>query len=318
MKTLIATRLARWGLVALIGLAGVANAQQNVTLKTSKVRDNIYMIEGANGFAGGNIAVSVGSDGLLMVDALVPGMTDKLKASLKELGKGKLRYVLNTHWHGDHTGGNQILASTAPVVAHNNVRLRMMKDQENYFGKAPASPKAALPVITYKDKMTFYFNDDTIEVRHYPMGHTDGDSMVYFSNARVLHMGDEYFNGMYPFVDLSTGGSVIGLRDNLAKVLKEIPDDVLIVPGHGPIANKKDLKGYHKMIDRSIKIVEKAMAAKQSLAAIQKTGLGKELAPWGKGFIPEKDWISFVYHSIQHANDREHTHDAKTGHMHHH
>ena len=289
------------GSIALVCAMAAAPVSAN-KLTTTEISDNIYMIKGA----GGNIAVSVGEDGLLMVDAFIKRASEALKAEVDKLGKGKLKYVLNTHWHGDHTGGNETFNRLAPVVAHENVRKRMMVDNENFFGKKPASPEEALPVVTFSQRMTLYFNDDVIKLKHYPMGHTDGDTMVYFKKANVLHMGDNYFNGMYPFVDLTTGGSVLGLLESIGKVLKEFPDDVTIIPGHGKLATKQDLQGYHDMIKSSVNTVKKAMKAGKTLEQIQAAGLDASLDPWGKGFIPEKAWIGFVYDSIKLRQDSKH------------
>lgn len=303
-----------------VGLAllaiSVTSVTAEVTLKTTKVRDNIYMIEGVNGFAGGNVAASVGTDGILVVDSLLNGKTEQLMESLAKLSDTKTppRYLLNTHWHGDHTGGNAALSGETPVIAHDNVRKRMMKDQKNYFGASPASPQAAWPVLTFNDQMTLYFNDEVVKLKHYPTGHTDGDSMIYFVKANVLHMGDEYFKGIYPFVDLTTGGSVVGLARNIAKVLNEMPKDVLIIPGHGTLSNLTELKAYHQMLETSIKVVKQGIKQGLSLADIQKKGLGEALASWGKGFIPEKDWISFTHGSI--TQQFSHSHGSSKTHHH--
>lgn len=292
-------------------------AEDETTLTTMHVRGNVHMIKGG----GGNVAASVGADGIVIVDSFLDGVTPKLTKALNELKpQGELKYLLNTHWHGDHTGGNKHLSHQVPVIAHDNVRTRMMSPQENFFGATEASEKSAWPVLTFNDQMTVHFNDETIALKHYPSGHTDGDAMVYFTKANVLHMGDEYFNGMYPFVDLTTGGSVLGLAKNIGKVIKQMPQDVLIIPGHGALSNLEELKAYHKMLKTSIKRVKKGMAEGLSLEQLQAAGLGEALSAYGKGFIPEKVWISFVYDSIRAAKGdksaRAHSHDNGDLHRH--
>lgn len=309
------------GKALVIGIAATLfstiTVAQEVTLKATKLRGNVYMIEGVGGFAGGNVAASIGEDGILVVDSLVNGRTEQLTASLTKLApKGKLKYLLNTHWHGDHSGGNAKLSAQVPVVAHDNVRKRLMHDQKNYFGASPAAPKEAWPVLTFSDSMTFHFNNETVELNHYPNGHTDGDSVIYFKDANVLHLGDDYFKGMYPFVDLTTGGSVLGLAKNIGKIIETMPEDVMIIPGHGALSTLAELKEYHKMLKASIKIVKKAIKDGKSLEQIQQQGLGKALAPFSKGFIPEKDWIGFTYNSIK-GKKVKHAHGAGGKHHHH-
>lgn len=326
MKSHLCRTLALLALLALFTGFSSTLLGDEVSLKTTQVSDNIYMISGVNGFAGGNVAVSIGIDGILVIDSLVNGRTGQLEASLADIVKGrkgkgrkhsndKMRYLLNTHWHGDHTGGNAKLSKKVPIIAHDNVRKYLQHDQHNYFGPSPAAPKEAWPVMTFNDQMTLYFNQDTIVLQHYPSGHTDGDAMIYFADAKVLHMGDHYFKGIFPFVDLTTGGNVVGMAKNIEKAIAKMPADVVIIPGHGDIANLTDLKGYSAMLNTSIERVSQEIADGLSLAQIQQKGLGKDMARWGKGFIPEKDWIEFTYLSIK-RQGQQHSH--KMGVTHHH
>ena len=202
--------------------AGPALAQTDwskVEIKATKVSGNVYMLEGA----GGNIGVSVGPDGILIVDDQYAPLADKIKAALKTLGEGKLKFVLNTHWHGDHTGGNAAFGPEAPIIAHDNVRKRLATEQKNEFFKrtTPPSPKEALPVITFGHSLTVHFNGEEIRVIHFPQGHTDGDSIIFFTNSNVVHMGDHFFAGRFPFVDLGSGGNVEGFTKNVADVLTQ-------------------------------------------------------------------------------------------------
>ncbi len=188
--------------------------------------------------AGGNIGVSVGPDGILIVDDQYAPLADKIKAALKTLGEGKLKFVLNTHWHGDHTGGNAAFGPEAPVIAHENVRKRMATTQTNEFFKSttPASPKEALPVITFGHSVSIHFNGEEIRAIHFPTGHTDGDSIIYFTTSNVIHMGDHFFTGRFPFVDLDSGGDVEGFTKNVGDVIAKLPAGVKIIPGHGPLS----------------------------------------------------------------------------------
>ncbi|HKR60894.1 MAG TPA: MBL fold metallo-hydrolase, partial [Pyrinomonadaceae bacterium] len=171
-----------------------------VEITATKVNGNIFMLQGQ----GGNIGVSVGADGILIVDDQFAPLADKIKAALKTLGEGKLKFVLNTHWHGDHTGGNAQFGPEAPIIAHDNVRRRLATEQKSEFFKrtTPASPKEALPVITFDKSLSVHFNGEEIKVIHFPQGHTDGDSVIFFTTSNVVHMGDDFFVARFPFVDL--------------------------------------------------------------------------------------------------------------------
>ncbi len=169
-----------------------------VEIKATKVADNVYMLEEA----GGNIGVSVGGDGLLIVDDQFAPLAERIKAALQQLGMGKLKYVLNTHWHGDHAGGNVKFGTEATIIAHDNVRKRLANDQQVMGEKVTVAPKDALPVITFDQTLTVHFNGEEIRAMHLPHGHTDGDSVIYFTKSNVVHMGDDFFVGRFPFVDL--------------------------------------------------------------------------------------------------------------------
>ena len=266
-----------------------------VEIKATKISGNVYMLEGS----GGNIGVSVGEDGILIVDDQFAPLADKIKAALKQLGEGKLKFVLNTHWHGDHTGGNQVFGPDAPIIAHDNVRKRMSTEQRSEFFKqtTPASPKEALPVITFNQSLSVHFNGEEIRVIHFPQGHTDGDSVIFFTKSNVVHMGDDFFSNRFPFVDLESGGSVQGLIKNIADIIPKLPPDVKLIPGHGPISTVDDLKAYHRMLVTTTDIVQQKMKAKKSLDQIKKEGLPEEWKSWGTGFIKTDLWLEIIYRS---------------------
>ena len=269
----------------------------DVKIIPTHVNGAVYMLEGR----GGNIGVSVGDDGILIVDDQFAPLADKIKAALGKLGEGKIRFVLNTHWHGDHTGGNPIFGKDAPIISHTNVRKRLSTKQTLFGRINEPLPKEGLPVITFDQALTIHFNEEEIRMVHFPHGHTDGDSVVFFSESNVVHMGDLFFNGMFPFVDLDHGGNVVTLADNLGRILKTLPAEIKVIPGHGPLGTQVELKAYREMIVESIKIVRKQKDAGKTLAEIKAKGLPDKLDPWTKGFIKTDPWLEAVYNSIAQA-----------------
>ncbi len=268
-----------------------------IDLKKIKVTDNIYMLQGVNGFAGGNLAVSVGEDGLLMVDDQLKPMHEKITKVFGELQGGKPKYILNTHWHGDHTGGNAVFGDHSTIIAHKNVRNRISTDQEGHFGKTLASPKQAWPVITFDESLSIHFNDEEIKFLHYPNGHTDGDGVVYFVESNVVHMGDLLFTGVFPFVDLDSGGNVFKYAENLQAIMEWLPEDAKVIPGHGEFTNLEGIENtYDMMLETSMYVMEKVNQGK-TLEEIQAEGLPDEWKFWGQGFVNEAFWISLIVNS---------------------
>ncbi len=283
----------------LCSFAGSAHAQTDwskVEIKPTKVAGSVYMLEGA----GGNIGVSVGPDGILIVDDQFAPLADKIKAALKTLGEGKLKFVLNTHYHGDHTGGNAAFGPDAPIIAQTNVRKRLSEEQKSKFFNrtTPPSPKEALPVITFDQAVSVFFNGEEIKVIHFPHGHTDGDSVIFFTGSNVVHMGDDFFNGRFPVVDLEAGGDVEGLTKNIADIISKLPAGVKIIPGHGPLSDVEGLKTYHRMLVETTDIVRKRMAAGKTLDQIKTEGLPEEWKLWGTGFIKTDLWLTLIYNSL--------------------
>lgn len=273
------------------------HAQQDfskVEIKVQKVSGNIYMLQGG----GGNIGVSVGPDGILIVDDQYAPLADKIKAALKTLGEGKLKFILNTHWHGDHTGGNAVFGPEAPIIAHTNVRKRMASGMDIPGRKTPPAPKEALPVITFDHSLSVHFNGEDIRVIHVSPGHTDGDSVIYFPAANVVHMGDQFFVDRFPFVDLASGGDVEGYTKNVGDVLEKLPAGAKIIPGHGPLATADDLKRFHNMLVTTTDIVRKKVAAGKTLAQIKTEGLPEEWKTWGSGFIKQDPWLETIFTSL--------------------
>lgn len=258
------------------------NRFAGVTIKATHVAGKIHVLE----VAGGNIGLSVGPDGVLIVDSQFAPLASKIEAALKRFGKGELRYVLNTHWHGDHTGGNAHFGGNADIMAHVNVRKRLQE-----AGK----PAAALPGIVFDEGLSLHFNGEEIRVVHLDPGHIDGDSVVWFTKSKVVHMGDHFFVGRFPFVDLASGGSVDGYLKNVRRMLKELPEDYRIIPGHGPLATKEDLGAFEEMLVETTGIVRGGIEAGKTLNQIKAEGLPPKYKDWGGGFINADRWISIVY-----------------------
>ena len=267
-----------------------------VEVKAQKVSGNVYMLEGA----GGNIGVSVGDDGILIVDDQYAPIADKIRAALKGIADKKLRFILNTHWHGDHTGGNVVFGPEAPIIAHDNVRKRMSTEQKSEIFKrtTPAAPKEALPVVTFNQNLTVHFNGEEIRAIHYPHGHTDGDSVIFFTSSNVVHLGDNFFAGKFPFVDLDSGGNVEGLTKNIGEIIEKIPAGAKLIPGHGPLSTIDDLKTYHNMLLKTSDVVRQKIAAGKTLDQIKTEGLPDEWKSWGTGFIKTDLWLEIVYKSL--------------------
>ena len=225
-----------------------AQNQQDIKVKTIKLTNQLYMLVGQ----GGNIGIFVGENGLFMIDDQFPHMTAKLKEAIATISDKPLKYLINTHWHGDHSGGNENFnKEEVVIVAHKNVRERMSTDQFNkeVNRKTPASPKAALPEVTFTEDISFYEGDETVMLFHIHNAHTDGDALVYFAKNNVIHMGDTYFKQKYPFIDLSSGGSIDGYINAAKKALLLINDDTKIIPGHRGQSNKAELKEYLAMLE---------------------------------------------------------------------
>lgn len=276
------------------------NQQQDVVIKTEKVAGNVYVLFGQ----GGNIGVSAGADGILMIDDQFERLADKIKAALKDLGSDRPRFVFNTHWHGDHSGGNPVFGRDSVVVAHENVRKRLSAPQ-NGLGEA-VKPMAAvgLPMITYGQGLSIHFNGEEVRAVHFPNGHTDGDTVLFFTGSNVVHLGDDFFAGRFPFVDLNSGGSVEGLARNIGELIRQIPANAKLIPGHGAVSTVEDLKTYHRTITETTTIVRDKMKTK-SLDAIKKEGLPEKYQEWGTGFIKTDRWIETIYNSYSPKTEKK-------------
>ena len=265
-----------------------------VEIKVTKVAGSIYMLEGA----GGNIGVSVGEDGIVLVDDQFAPLAPKIRAALKGISDKPIKFVLNTHFHGDHTGGNSQFGTEATIIAHENVRERLKNGGTVGGSQVPAAPKEALPVVTFNDRATVHVNGEDIRAIHFPNGHTDGDSVIFFTQSKVVHMGDDFVTYGFPFVDLASGGSVEGMTKNIGTVIAKLPADVKIIPGHGPLSTLDDLKKFHQMLVETSDIVRKQMQAGKNLDEIKAAGLPAKYDALGKGFINTPIWIETIFKSL--------------------
>lgn len=265
-----------------------------VEVKTEAVSGAVHMLVGM----GGNIAVSAGSDGILIVDDQFEALAPKISAALAALGSNKPKFILNTHWHGDHVGGNRVFGATGTIVANQNVRKRMAAGSEKPFKTAPAV-KEALPIITFDQSVSIYFNDEEIRALHMGPGHTDGDSVIVFTKSNVVHTGDLFFNGMFPFIDLDSGGSIDGYIADVTRVLELLPAGAKIVPGHGPLADRAAYEKFLRMLESTSSTVRAGIKAGKSLDAIKQQGLGADWKSWSWDFINEASFVETLYRGLK-------------------
>ena len=282
--------------------AAAASAQEDfskVEIRTEKLADTVYMMTGS----GGNLGVSVGEDAVFVIDDQFAPLTPKIQAAIAKLTSKPVKFVLNTHWHFDHTGGNENLGKAgAIIVAHENVRKRLSTEGFiEFLGmKTKPEPKVALPVVTFTRDLIFHLNSDELVVSHAPRAHTDGDSIVRFAKSNVVHMGDTFFNKLYPFIDTSSGGTVAGVLAAVDGVLKTVGDDTKIIPGHGPLASKADLKAYRDMLAAiSGNIRAQIKAGKTLEQVIASKPAAKYDAVWGKGFLAPEKFVEMVYKNLK-------------------
>ena len=248
----------------------------------------------------GNIGVVADPAGLLMIDAMEEPVAAEIRAAVRPLpGGDHARILVNTHWHGDHTDGNKVFGPGAAIIAHENVRPLLAEDQTIMGEKSPALPAAALPDITYSDRLTVYAGGETIRLVHYPRAHTGGDTVVFFDRLKIVHMGDMFFNGMFPFLDVDKGGDIDGWVRQLDAILHELPPDAKVIPGHGPLASPAELRAFRDMLHDSAEVVRGRMKEGKTLQQIQSEGLPERFAPWTKGFLSTPRWLEMVYRSLE-------------------
>jgi len=253
-----------------------------VTIKAHQITESIYALEGL----GGTVGVSVGADGVMMIDSQYQPLSGRLWSAIQALGKGGPDFLVNTHYHGDHVGGNQHFKGGALVMSHDNVRERLA-----------AEDKSGLPDLTYSENANFYFNGDHIHLKFAPAAHTDGDTIVFFKSANVVHMADIFWNGKFPRIDLKAGGTVAGYTNAVVSVLAEIDADTRVIGGHGNpvVADQKALKRFLDMLKHSTAHVQSAIKRGDSIDQVVADGMGQEWASWGTGYINEAAWLKTLY-----------------------
>jgi cyclase len=294
--------------IAILALAGalapgLVAAQDRdfskVEIKVSKVGGNVYMLQGA----GGNIAASVGDDGIVIVDDQYAPLAEKIRAALKGITDKPLRFIINTHYHQDHTGGNAFFQKEAPIIAHDNVRKRLAASGTAGNGgtvkmTTEVAPAGALPILTFDHDVTVHLNGEDIRALHVPNGHTDGDSVIFFPKSNVVHLGDDFVTYGFPFVDLGGGGSAAGMAAALEEVLPKLPADVKVIPGHGPVSNLDDVRKFVAMIKETRAVVEKGVAAHKTLEQLQKEKVLAAWEKWSGDFVKTDVWIETLYNEL--------------------
>jgi len=273
-----------------------------VQIKVTKVSGNIYMLEGE----GGNIAASVGQDGIVIVDDQFAPLADKIQAALKDLKitDKPVRFVINTHYHGDHTGGNEPFANSgSTVIAQDNVRRRLETGGTAGNGgsikmEAKPAPRGALPVITFEHDVTVHLNGEDIRALHFPAGHTDGDAVIFFPKNNVVHMGDDFVRYGFPFIDVSSGGSVQGMIEAMEKASAQLPPDVKVIPGHGALSNLDDVREFVKMLKETSAAVQKALDEHKTLDQMKQEKILEPWKKWSGGFLDSDKFIETLYNSL--------------------
>jgi cyclase len=281
------------------GLAVGLPAQSKEPLPVSvvPVAGPVYMLASSGN---GNVGVVADPAGVFMIDAMEEGMAGNLRAALKPLpGGDRVRVLVNTHWHWDHVNGNKAFGPAAVIVAHENTRALNAAEQVMFGGTIKALPEGALPVLTYADKMAAHAGGLALRLVHYPRAHTDGDTVIFIDPLKIVHMGDMFFNGMFPFLDVPNGGDIDNWGRQLDVILASLPDDARIIPGHGPLAGKGELLAFRQMLCDSAELVRGQMKEGKTLKEIQAAGMPERFAPWTKGFMPVPGWLELVYRSLE-------------------
>lgn len=293
----------RWPLLVAFSLfwcaLGLTQDFSKVQMKVTKVAGNVYLLEGE----GGNIGASVGDDGVVLVDDQYAPLAEKIQAALKGITDKPVRFIINTHFHLDHTDGNAYFQKQGPIIAHDNVRKRLesggvVGNGSSIHFNAKPQPKEALPIITFGHDVTVHLNGEDIRALYFPAGHTDGDSIIFFPKSNVVHMGDDFLTYGFPFIDIDSGGSIDGMIDAMEKVITMLPADVKVIPGHGAIASLDDVRAYLKMLNETRAVVQNALQQGKTLDQMKQTRI---LQPWKQyswDFITEDVYLETLFNSL--------------------
>jgi len=259
-------------------------------ITSAPVAGPVYMLQGPGG---GNVGVIADLSGVIVIDSMDQKSAGQIRESIRKLpGGGQVRMLVNTHYHSDHTDGNRVLGTGSIIVAQENTRSYMLK------GSKDALPAGALPCVTYADRLALYAGDEPVRLVHYAHAHTGGDTVVFIDRHKVIHMGDMFFNGMFPYLDVANGGSIDNWVRQLDAIMAAIPADTKIIPGHGPLAGIAELKSFRQMLFDSAETVRKQMKEGKTLEQIKSAGLPERFAPWTNGFLSATQWIELVYQSL--------------------
>jgi cyclase len=281
--------------VATIGTAGLAAQQPQAKATLTPVAGQVYMLQGE----GGNIGVVADPGGVLLIDAMFERSAPSIREAIKSLpGGNTVRFLIDTHWHNDHTEGNLAFGPGAIIIAHENVRALLANPPSLLGQQSKAYPSGALPSVTYSNTMTLFVGNEPVRLVHYPNAHSNGDTVVFFDKSKVMHTGDMFFQGMFPFMDVDNGGDIENWVRQLDSILSTVPADIKIIPGHGPLVGIPELKAFRQMLSDSADIVRNRMKEGKSVEQIQAAGLPDRFAPWTKGFFTVPQWLELVYRSL--------------------
>jgi cyclase len=293
------TALSTFLLLVSVLFMGQEEDYSKVEMKVTKVAGNVYMLEGA----GGNIGASVGDDGIVVVDDQYAPLAEKIQTALKGISDKPVRFIINTHYHEDHTGGNLYFQKQAPIIAHDNVRKRLEKggvagNGSSVHFEAKPQPAGALPILTFDHDVTVHLNGEDIRALYFPAGHTDGDCIIFFPKSNVVHMGDDFGTYGFPFIDIDSGGSINGMIDAVETVISQLPPDVKVIPGHGPVSSVDDMRAYVKMLKETREVVQTALKQGKTFDDMKRA---RVLDPWKKyagEFITEDAYLETLYNSL--------------------
>lgn len=296
-KEVLVKRIFLISFFIILSTAAALQAQQpQAAMTITPVAGQIYVLQGD----GGNIGVLADPAGVLLIDSMYQRTAPAIREAIKSLpGGDKVRFLISTHWHSDHAEGNLAFGPATTILAHKNVRALLEKPQSLLGQKVSAHPAGALPSVVYSNELTLHVGDEPVRLVHYPNAHTNGDTVVFFDKSKVMHTGDLFFQGMFPFMDVANGGDIENWVRQLDSILSSVPPDIKIIPGHGPVVGVAELRAFRQMLFDSADVVRKRMKEGKTLEQIQAAGLPERFAPWTKGFFTAPQWLELVYRSLE-------------------